>query len=182
MERCVQIILERCRSGVEKRLRYVIYNRRIWSRSSGWVQKAYTGSNPHDKHAHFSFLYGSGSSTTNPENITSPYGLLAERQRELDEAKAREEEEADIMAGVSEEQLRGIVRAAVIGVLVDAATAATGGAGGESASDREKRKIRNALVAVVGGPTEDDVLRAEQEILAEIRQAHPTEPATPPVS
>lgn len=57
MEKVVQFLLARCRSGAEKRLRYIIYNRRIWSASSGWVQKAYGGSNPHDKHAHFSASY-----------------------------------------------------------------------------------------------------------------------------
>jgi hypothetical protein len=54
MERIVQHLLARCRSGAEKRLTYVIYNRRIWSASSGWVQKPYSGANRHDKHAHFS--------------------------------------------------------------------------------------------------------------------------------
>jgi hypothetical protein len=37
-----------------KRLRYIIYNRVIWSRTTGWAPRAYTGSNPHDQHAHFS--------------------------------------------------------------------------------------------------------------------------------
>jgi hypothetical protein len=36
------------------RLRYIIFNRRIWSASNGWKASAYHGSNPHDKHAHFS--------------------------------------------------------------------------------------------------------------------------------
>jgi hypothetical protein len=57
MEKVVQFLLVRCRSGAEKRLRYVIYNRRIWSASSGWVQKTYTGSSPHTEHAHFSGSY-----------------------------------------------------------------------------------------------------------------------------
>jgi len=77
MEKFVQLILARCRSGAEKRLRYIIFNKRIWSASSGWVQKTYSGANPHDKHAHFSFKYGSGSGAANPENDTSPWGLLA---------------------------------------------------------------------------------------------------------
>ncbi len=37
-----------------RRLKYVIFNRRIWSASNGWAPRAYTGSNPHDQHAHFS--------------------------------------------------------------------------------------------------------------------------------
>ena len=60
MEKVVQFLLGRCRSGAEKRLRYIIYNRRIWSASSGWVQKTYTGSSPHTEHAHFSASYTSG--------------------------------------------------------------------------------------------------------------------------
>lgn len=59
MERVVQHLLARCRAGLEDRLRYIIYDHRIWSASSGWVQKAYTGSSPHTEHAHFSASYGS---------------------------------------------------------------------------------------------------------------------------
>jgi hypothetical protein len=59
MEKVVQFLLARCRSGAEKRLRYMIYNRRIWSASSGWVQKTYTGPSPHTEHAHFSASYDS---------------------------------------------------------------------------------------------------------------------------
>jgi hypothetical protein len=57
MERVVQFLLGRCRSGAEKRLRYIIYWGRIWSASSGWVQKTYTGASPHTEHAHFSASY-----------------------------------------------------------------------------------------------------------------------------
>lgn len=57
MEKVVQFLLGRCRSGAEKRLRYIIYNRRIWSASSGWVQKAYHGASAHTEHAHFSASY-----------------------------------------------------------------------------------------------------------------------------
>nr|WP_221381283.1 hypothetical protein [Actinoplanes polyasparticus] len=59
MEKVVQFLLTRCRSGAEKRLRYIIYNRRIWSASNSWRQQNYTGSNPHDHHAHFSSSYTS---------------------------------------------------------------------------------------------------------------------------
>ncbi|WP_250037520.1 hypothetical protein [Paractinoplanes maris] len=59
MEKVVQFLLTRCRSGAEKRLRYIIFNRRIWSASSGWRQERYTGANPHDHHAHFSSSYAS---------------------------------------------------------------------------------------------------------------------------
>lgn len=59
MEKVVQFLLARCRSGAERRLRYVIYKRRIWSASSDWVQKSYTGASPHTEHAHFSASYAS---------------------------------------------------------------------------------------------------------------------------
>ena len=57
MEMVVQHILRRARSGAEKRLRYIIYNRRIWEASNGWRQRAYTGASPHTEHAHFSASY-----------------------------------------------------------------------------------------------------------------------------
>lgn len=57
MERYVQHILARCRSGAERRLRYVIYYDRIWEASNGWKKRAYTGPNKHREHAHFSASY-----------------------------------------------------------------------------------------------------------------------------
>jgi hypothetical protein len=57
MERVVQFLLGRCRSGAENRLRYIIYNRRIWQASNGWAQQSYSGSNAHTAHAHFSASY-----------------------------------------------------------------------------------------------------------------------------
>ena len=73
MQRAVQIIVTRHRQGRDDRLQNVIYNRVIWSRSWGWTAREYTGSNPHDKHAHFSSRY-----TTHEESSTSPWGLLEE--------------------------------------------------------------------------------------------------------
>lgn len=73
MQRAVDIIVARHRSGADDRLQYVIWNRQIASRSWGWTWRAYTGSNPHDKHAHFSARY-----TTAQEADTSPWGLLAD--------------------------------------------------------------------------------------------------------
>lgn len=53
----VLFIVNRCRLGLEKRLRYIIYNRFIWEASNGWRQRAYTGDSPHTEHAHFSASY-----------------------------------------------------------------------------------------------------------------------------
>ncbi len=71
MARAVEIIVTRHRTGKDNRLQNVIYNRRIWSRSYGWAARAYNGSNPHDKHAHFSARY-----TSAQENDTRHWGLL----------------------------------------------------------------------------------------------------------
>jgi hypothetical protein len=86
MERAVQIIVDRHRSGVDTRLDYVIYNRRIWARAYGWEEREYVGVNPHDKHAHFSCRAGSGTAG-NPEAFTGPWGLLADEDEGMDAAE-----------------------------------------------------------------------------------------------
>lgn len=58
MARIVAFLVARCKAGTETRLQYVIYRRVIWSRSWGWTSRAYHGSNPHTKHAHYSFRVG----------------------------------------------------------------------------------------------------------------------------
>lgn len=70
METVVQFLLTRCRNGTEKRLRYIIYNRRIWEAGNGWKQRAYTGASAHTEHAHFSASY-----TTAREASTASWHL-----------------------------------------------------------------------------------------------------------
>lgn len=69
MESRVQILVNRHRQGKDNRLKNIIYNKRIWSKSWGWTPREYTGKNPHDKHAHFS-----GDAAF--DNKTGPWGLL----------------------------------------------------------------------------------------------------------
>ena len=71
MDKCLEIIVTRHRSGRDDRLQNIIYNRRIWSRSWGWTARTYTGASPHTEHAHFSSRY-----TTAQERDTRPWGLL----------------------------------------------------------------------------------------------------------
>lgn len=52
MQMCINKIL--ATPNDLRRLRYIIFNRVIYSKSDGWRAREYTGSNPHDKHAHFS--------------------------------------------------------------------------------------------------------------------------------
>jgi hypothetical protein len=92
MEKVVQFMLARCRSGAEKRLRYIIYNRRIWSASSGWVQKTYTGASPHTEHAHFSASYDSTleASTASWHLEDIPVSIPAAQMQELKDFIAKE--------------------------------------------------------------------------------------------
>lgn len=57
MEQVVQYLIRKLRAGVAFPFEYVIFNRRIWTRSSGWKTATYNGANAHDKHAHFSGRY-----------------------------------------------------------------------------------------------------------------------------
>jgi len=66
MERLVQHVVARR----DPRLRYVIYNRRIWRADQGWRESAYTLPNGHVAHAHFSASYD-----TAREADTRPWGL-----------------------------------------------------------------------------------------------------------
>jgi hypothetical protein len=44
-----------CKAKQEKRISYIIFDERICSPILGWKWRKYKGSNPHTKHAHFSF-------------------------------------------------------------------------------------------------------------------------------
>ena len=44
-----------CKTKQEKRISYIIFDERICSPILGWKWRKYKGSNPHTKHAHFSF-------------------------------------------------------------------------------------------------------------------------------
>lgn len=71
MHAATRLIADRHRSGKDDRLQGVIYDREIcWE--PAWQWKPYSGSNPHDKHAHFSAWYDTGAR----ENDRSPFGLL----------------------------------------------------------------------------------------------------------
>ena len=56
------------RPANQARLLYVIYNRRIRSRSDGWVDRPYTGSNPHTDHVH-------GSGRAEDDENTKPWDI-----------------------------------------------------------------------------------------------------------
>ena len=47
-------LAETLRASKDPRLKYIIWNRRIWNPSVSAAWRPYTGSNPHDKHVHVS--------------------------------------------------------------------------------------------------------------------------------
>jgi hypothetical protein len=44
-----------CKSGIEKRISYIIFDGYIYSAKFRFIKRKYTGANKHTKHAHFSF-------------------------------------------------------------------------------------------------------------------------------
>lgn len=68
-------IAEHIRTRRHPCLRYVIFDRRIASASSGWAWRPYTGSNPHTKHCHVSVGNGPDGKSTGGYDDTSPWGL-----------------------------------------------------------------------------------------------------------
>jgi hypothetical protein len=44
-----------CKSGVEKRISYIIFDGFIYSAKFRFIKRKYTGANKHNHHAHFSF-------------------------------------------------------------------------------------------------------------------------------
>lgn len=61
----------------DQRVWYVIHKGRIWSRTYGWANRSYTGSNPHNHHIHVSIRH-----TDAAENDTSQW-LEGEAEEEV---------------------------------------------------------------------------------------------------
>lgn len=75
----LQWFVDRVVASRHPALKYVIYNRRIFSvarASEGW--RSYSGSNPHTGHAHVSVGRGPDGRSTGPYDDTSPWGLVEE--------------------------------------------------------------------------------------------------------
>lgn len=81
MEMVCQYLVAGCRAARITWIKYIIFNKRIWAASDGFVQRPYSGSNPHDKHMHVSCKPDTAS-----ENNVKPLGLasLIEAPKEPD--------------------------------------------------------------------------------------------------
>lgn len=65
-----QLIIKRHQAGDDYRLEYAIWQRKIYSRSRGYKPVAYTLSDPHTGHAHFSARHDNAG-----HDNTAPWGL-----------------------------------------------------------------------------------------------------------
>ena len=63
------------RTHPHKDLEYVISNKRIASRTSGWTSRKYTGSSPHSGHIHIAVGRGPDSNPTVPYDDTNSWGI-----------------------------------------------------------------------------------------------------------
>jgi hypothetical protein len=127
------------------RLQYVIWNRRIASRSWGWTWHDYTLADPHINHAHFSARY-----TTEQEADTRPWGVAprAADDKEPDVPLATDKVKltkgaADALGPAYKEGQEVTGETALNLMLIHAARASKGAAG--------------ALAAVVGLAAKDTV-------------------------
>jgi GH25 family lysozyme M1 (1,4-beta-N-acetylmuramidase) len=57
MENILQHLLKLAKNDKNFPIRYIIYNKRIFRKSAGWAQAAYTGPSPHTEHIHLSGDY-----------------------------------------------------------------------------------------------------------------------------
>ena len=70
-------IANRVRQNPHAELAYIISNRRIAGRSTGWRWHRYTGSNPHAVHAHFAVGEGPDSDPRAPYDSTRSWNIKA---------------------------------------------------------------------------------------------------------
>lgn len=142
MEMIVQHILARCRSGAEKRLRYIIFNRRIWEASNGWRQRAYSGDNAHTEHAHFSASY-----ETKLEASTASWRLedipVALTKADLDKIISAIDTRADSTDAMIKQEI-ATIRAEFGQIPAEVLTARIGD------PDNPAREVRNNLVDLSG--------------------------------
>jgi hypothetical protein len=69
----IHAIAEGIRTRPHPNLAYIISNRRIAGRSTGWNWHRYTGANPHDRHVHFGVGVGADSAPGQPYDDPTPW-------------------------------------------------------------------------------------------------------------
>ncbi len=169
MEMVLAILLDRVRRNIERRITEIIFDGYIYTKARGWTKRKYTGHNKHDKHLHLSYAYGSGSGQDNPENITTPYGILAAvRASEKPAKSAPTDPRWSDMA--TEQELKNTVREAISEFFWDAYNASQNTDAYKKASPERQKIMRNArdTVAAVAA---DDIRGAIDRIDANTKPA-----------
>jgi hypothetical protein len=87
-EQLVQYLIELGRAAYKAGkyfpIRYIIYRGRIWSTSSGWVTKRYTGASPHNEHFHLTFTFSQKADEDNSYDYRlAAWGVPAKTEGEL---------------------------------------------------------------------------------------------------
>ena len=96
-------------------LTYVISNRQVARRSNGWVWQTYTGSSPHDKHAHFAVGLGPDSEPTPPYDDVTPWGVAPEMEEDMNDVQAKQLEELRTVIAPKQSYVSAITNALLIG-------------------------------------------------------------------
>ncbi len=100
---------------------YVISNRRVAKRASGWVVKAYTGSNAHDHHIHVAVGTGTDANPTPPYDDTDSWGLAAWKgEDDMTNEQAKQLDELRTIIAPKQSYVSAITNALLVG---DKATA-----------------------------------------------------------
>jgi hypothetical protein len=69
----IHLIAEQVRANSHPNLAYIISNRRIAGRNTGWMWHRYTGPNPHSRHAHFGVGMGPDAEPRPPYDDKRPW-------------------------------------------------------------------------------------------------------------
>jgi hypothetical protein len=149
----VHEIAERVRQSPHPNLAYVISNRRIAGRSTGWNWHGYTGANPHDKHVHFAVGTGPDGAPGPPYDDKQPWrGLRGGSGRGLAPRRLRR--------GMQGEDVRGLQK-----ILIGARLLPAGGADGvfgpktEAAVRALQARLGLAVDGIVGPATHAAIAR-----------------------
>lgn len=94
----IHALADRLRINRHPDLKYIISNRRIAGAWTGWNWWPYAGSNPHDKHAHFSVGRGNDGQSGQPYDDTNDWPIGA-AQAPATGGKSIDEVAREVMAG-----------------------------------------------------------------------------------
>lgn len=156
---------------------YWIWQRQIADRDDGWRRRPYSGTNPHDRHAHFSIYQ-----TRAAEQDTRPWGLLEDdmtpaQEKKLDAVLARltaiEQMTDTVITSWSSTNPKAVEQVKVVQVLKSLGAAVAGVDEATKAQLRADLNELDAAVAAIPAQTVEALgdLDAPEEIADRLRAA-----------